>query len=71
MGKGLINRVIKKIFSTKEDEIADHLKEMHNNFLKRIKLYGFENIEEWERGNREYFRFRYQRSTRYPVTSDC
>jgi hypothetical protein len=66
---GLVKKVIEKIFPNGNDEVLKLLEDRSADFLKRIKGYGFETIQEFEVFNANYFRYRH--SSRYPVGSDC
>jgi|APSaa5957512622_1039677.scaffolds.fasta_scaffold537455_1 hypothetical protein len=64
--------LINKIFGKrKKDEVLEHLENMNNNFMKRIKNYGFETVEEYITAGEDFCFYLYNRSSRYPVTCDC
>ena len=69
MKNTLINKLIEKIFPRGKDETLEHLKEMNNRFLDRIKNYGFTTIKEYEEYN-SYLSSR-RAIDRYPVNCDC
>ncbi|MFA5953894.1 MAG: hypothetical protein WC812_04845 [Candidatus Pacearchaeota archaeon] len=63
----LINKLMQKIFPKENDEMINSLENHYNNFLKRIKNYGFENMEEYENTINSFE----PSINKYPVNCDC
>lgn len=53
------------------DEQLKFLEERNNDFLERVKSYGFDSIQEYINFQEELFYHQVNRNRKYPVGCDC
>ena len=64
-----LKKIISEFFSKEKDEVLKFLETIHNNYLERVKEWGYNTIEEFEIASENYFIYRC--SDKYPVHCDC